>query len=138
MVQPGRYVDTVGDGIDRDILDGAVGPEGSPHLSCDLTMPLGDTVMKEAHPESKRGHVEPGARVVRITPERHELIPAEIERRAVAAEVLRHQVFGEDVMGRRDRRVGGEDRRAPDLFARFLGGHTGSEPFPEFFEEGKR
>ncbi len=131
-------MDAVGDGIDRDVLDGEVGPEGLPHLPGDLAVPLGDGVVEEAHPERKRGHVETGARVVRIFPEGHELVPVKAERRAVTAEVLCHQVFREDVVGGRDGGVGGEDRCAPDPLTRFIRRHPGHEPLPEPLKEGER
>ncbi|KAF5029253.1 hypothetical protein DSECCO2_650520 [anaerobic digester metagenome] len=138
VVQPRGQVDAVCDGVDRDLLQGQVGPEWLPHLPGDLAVPPRDAVVKETHTEGKRGHVEPGARIVRVLPERHELVPCHTERRAVTAEVPRHQVFREDVVGSRDRGMGGEDRRAPDLLKRLIRGHPGNEALPEPFEDGKR
>ncbi|KAF5038473.1 hypothetical protein DSECCO2_553970 [anaerobic digester metagenome] len=94
--------------------------------------------MEPAHPEGEGGHVEPGTGVVRVLAERHELVPGEIERRAVTTEVLRHHLLGKDVVSRRNRGMGGEDRGAPDLVERIFGRHTGNKPFPEPLEDGER
>ncbi len=131
-------MDAVGDGIDRDFLGREVWPEGLPHLPGDLAMSLGDGVVEEAHPERKRGHIETGARVVRIFPEGHELVPVEAQRRAVIAEVLCHQVFGEDVVGGWHRGMGGEDGCSPDPLTRLLRRQPGLEPLPEPLKKGER
>ena len=107
---PRRGVDPVRHRADRDLLGRHVGPQPGEHDPAHRTVERGDPVAPGRQPEPHHRHVEAGLVGLVVAPaEGHELVEGHAALGRERAEVALHQLLGEAVDARRDRRVGRED-----------------------------
>jgi hypothetical protein len=118
LAEPGRDVHAVGDVRDRDVVDGAVGPHGLPHLARDLAVATRDAVGGAARAQRE---LRDPARLGRVgAAEADDLLGVDAERAGDLRQRLGDLVRRVGVVAGRDRRVGGEDRARAGALQRGL------------------
>ena len=120
--QERRYVHPVGDVVDRILFRRDLRPQFAADLGRHAAMDLRDAVLKARAADRQRRHVE--VAVAHAVPERHELRMVQPELRREALEVRGDHRFGEMVMPRRHRRVGGEHGVHRDRLQRSVEGEA--------------
>ena len=105
---PGRNVDPVRDGRDRDLLLRHARPDVAPHATGHLPMSAAHAVAEAAHLQAQHCHVESGVHRARRATQPEEVLAADLQQLAERGEVFLHQVEGKGIMAGRHRRVGRE------------------------------
>jgi len=121
-LDPRGDVNPIGDGVDGNSLRSRFRPEALPHPAGHLAVAQAHAVAEGRELQRHDGHVEAGPGVRRVDAETEELVAAQAEGRPVGAEVLFHQVEGEDIVAGGNGRVGREDGRVAHLPRRLLEG----------------
>ncbi|CAM5253664.1 hypothetical protein SBADM41S_06437 [Streptomyces badius] len=130
---PGRGVDPVGDGGDRDLGGVEARPEPGEHLPADRPVQGGDAVGALGEPEAHHRHVEQlrFAAGVGLGAERQDLLDGDAGQFALGAEVAGDERPVETVYAGGHRGVGGEDGPGPDHFQGGLEVESGGDEFAD-------
>ena len=113
-VEPRPDVDAVRDVADRRLL-----AQSAPHLARHVSVQRGDAVRRRGEPQRQRRQAEAG--LVAEPAELEKLLPVEACVSSERADVPEDELLVEHLVAGRHRRVGGEDRREPDLLERLVG-----------------